>query len=459
MDTASHKQGQTYRHPVFKGLSDEELVSVYNITRVKKINASETLVKEGSRDEAVHLILEGSAKVLRNQNGRDTQITVLHQGDCIPQALVFGNGKKTESVIALEPLTVLALDEGSFNVLPPNLQLAIYKNLGRLSAYQINDLVEEKIGLSHRNNTLTSRMANLLQRKSHDYAGSEMIQSILTKIPRLPMFTTQIAMMLFDENVSTRQIAEKAKLDPSLVSAVLKTVNSAYYGFQHRIADFQHALLLLGFNHIHQLVIDIGIRSTMPKSPEFRELQFHCVMVCSISFEMAKLFGIERSATNSTIGLLHDIGKSVVLLLKKQNPKMSLLIDELDHCKIGSLLLKKWNIPDAVCLCLEYQSYPDLLPPEEIPEETRKDVAVLYISHLCYEYLQGKGENELSIPFLNEYMELLGASEGTISGLVRNELLPRLNKTLSTLPQNVRQFLMESMNSAEENRGPDRLDA
>jgi HD-like signal output (HDOD) protein len=361
-------------------------------------------------------------------------------------------------VIALEPLTVLALDEGSFNVLPPNLQLAIHKNLGRLSAQQINDLIEEKIALSLRSNTLTARMAGLLQRKSHQYASSEMIQCILTKIPLLPIFTTQIAMMLFDENISTRQIAEKAKLDPSLVSAVLKTVNSAYYGFQHRIADFQHALLLLGFNHIHQLVIDIGIRSTMPKSPEFRELQFHCIMVCSISFEIAKLFGIERSAANSTIGLLHDIGKCVILLLKKQNPKMTLLIDELDHTKIGSLLLKKWNIPDAVCRCIEYQGYPELLPPEEIPKAPRKDVAALYISHLCYEYLQGKSENELPTPFLNEYMDVLGSSEETISGLVRKELLPRLNKALSTFPQNVRKFLMESMERTQEKREQDLLD-
>jgi HD-like signal output (HDOD) protein len=458
MSTASRRQERTYRHPAFDGLRDEELVSLYNITSVKKINAGEILVKEGSPDATVHLILDGSAKVFRKLNGRDIQITVLRQGQCMPQALFFQKGKRKESVIALEPLTVLNLDEGSLNVLPPNLQLAIHKNLSRLSEQQINDLVTEKIALSYRNNALTSQMANLLQSKSHKYADSEMIQSFLTKIPRLPMFTTQVAMMLFDENVSTRQIADKAKLDPSLVSAVLKTINSAYYGFQHRIADFQHALLLLGFNHIHQLVIDIGIRSTMPKSPEFSELQFHSVMVCSISFEIAKLFGIERSPTNSTIGLLHDIGKSVILLLRKQNPKMTLLIDELDHSKIGSLLLKRWNIPDAVCQCLEYQNYPKFLPSEEIPEEFRKNVAVLYISHLCYEYLQGKSENELFTPFLNEYMEVLGAAEGTISDLVRNELLPRLNKTLSTFPQNVRQFLIEGMNRTKENGPSARLD-
>jgi signal-transduction protein with cAMP-binding, CBS, and nucleotidyltransferase domain len=96
MSTASRRQERTYRHPAFDGLRDEELVSLYNITSVKKINAGEILVKEGSPDATVHLILDGSAKVFRKLNGRDIQITVLRQGQCMPQALFFKKGKRKE---------------------------------------------------------------------------------------------------------------------------------------------------------------------------------------------------------------------------------------------------------------------------------------------------------------------------------------------------------------------------
>lgn len=288
-------------------------------------------------------------------------------------------------------------------------------------------------------------MANLLQDRSHKYASSEMIQSFLKKVPRLPVYTGKVAALLFDENVSTRDVAQIAKLDPSLVGAVLKSVNSAYYGFQRKISDFQHALLLLGFNQVYQLVVDIGIRSTMPKTPEFRELQFHSMMVSFISFEISQLYNMKRPVTDSTIGLLHDTGKSFILLLKKRHSTMTLLVDIIDHEKIGSLLLKEWNIPDEICRTLEYQGYPELLPPEQIPAEYRKNVAVLYVAHLCYEYLQGKSEYNLTTPFLSEYMNLLGSSEGTISGLVRKEILPRLNKSLNTFPQDVRHFLTKSV--------------
>jgi HD-like signal output (HDOD) protein len=445
MTTDFQKQGQIYRHPALEGLGEEQLIALYNSTSVKKINAGEILVKEGDTDTPVFLILEGSATVVRNSKGRGAQITLLRQGDCLPESLFFESGRRTVSVIASESLSVRVLDEGSFSGLPPQIQLAMHKNMNKLSAHHINDIVTEKIELFDRNRGLTSQMSNLLQDKSNKYANSEMIQGILKKIPRLPMFTDKLTMLLLDKNVSTRKVAETAKQDPSLVGAVLKSVNSAYYGFQHPIADFQHALLLLGFNQVYQLVVDIGIRSIMPKTADFRELQIHSIIAGFISFEIAKLCKLEKALVNNTIGLLHDIGKSIILLIKKQRPKMEFLIDMLDHTKIGSLLLKEWNIPDEICRGLEYQSYAEYLPPEEIPTKYRKDVAVLHIAHLCYYYLQGRSEYEPTSPFLSEYMDILGVREGTVSGIVNKGILPLFKKNLGTFPQDVRSFLMKSV--------------
>ncbi len=226
---------------------------------------------------------------------------------------------------------------------------------------------------------------------------------------------------------------------------MLKTVNSAFYSLRSKVSDFHHALTLLGFNQVYQIAVDTGIRSTMPKTPEFQELQFHSILVSFINFELSCLCKMNKPVSDSTIGLLHDIGQSVILLLRNQNPKVAFLVDLMDQSKLGSLLLEKWNIPDFVFRTLEYQEYPNIFHPEQIPLKYRNNVAVLYVSHLCSEYMQGKREYELTTPYLIEYMTLLGLSERTISKLVRKQILPRLSKQMSNFPKNVRQFLSDNM--------------
>jgi HD-like signal output (HDOD) protein len=256
------------------------------------------------------------------------------------------------------------------------------------------------------------------------------------------MYANRLAVVILDENVSTRDVADLAKLDPSLVGVVLKTVNSAFYGFKRKISDFQHAVLLLGFNQVYQLVMDVGLRNTMPKTPEFRELQLHAMVVSFISLEIAQLCQMKRAVAVSTTGLLHDVGKSVVMLLKAKYPKMDFLIDLLDHTKLGSLLLKEWNIPDVVCQGLEYQAHPEWLPPDQIPEAHRKEVAVLYISHLVYDFLTGKKEEDLPVTFLPQYLRLLRRSESSIRQFVEKMILPILKKKQATFPEDMRSFII-----------------
>jgi HD-like signal output (HDOD) protein len=437
-------ESKKYKHPAFEGLSDSQLIAVYSIGSVRTINAGGFLFKEGDIDLATYLIFKGSVQIQTNGKDQAGQIAVFRQGDSVPRMLFLKDQRRTASAVALEPLMAFVFDETSLNGLHDQIQLTIYKNLDKLSGFRINDLIINQIALSHRNTCLTSELADFLRARTQQYASSKTIQGFLKRVPRLPVYASRLAVMLLDENVSTRDVAELAKLDPSLVGMVLKTVNSAYYGFRHEISNFQHAVLLLGFNQIYQMIVDIGVRSTMPKTREFRQLQFHSVMVSVIGFEICQLSRVRNGALVSTIGLLHDIGESVILLLRQRNPKMAFLIDLLDHTKIGSLLLKEWNIPGVVCDSLEYQCYPELAPPEIIPEEYRKNVAALYMAHLCYEYLLGKSESDLPTGFLGEYMDVLQCPERSVGEFVEKKLFPSLNKRLKTFPQAVQNFLTKS---------------
>jgi len=446
MNVPFEKPREPHCHPAFRDLTDKELVSVYNSASVKKFDTGRVLIRKGDTDSRLYFILDGSAQILKSLNGHVRQVAVRGPGDWLPEAPLFEHRQATASAVALEPMTAFVLDEGTLNTLPPKIQLAIYKRLNDLSAERINDLIEKRLDLSDKNQYLISHLAQFLHARIDGYARSDMIVGFLQSVPRLPMYASRLAVMLLDQNVSTRKVAELARQDPSLVGAVLKTVNSAYYAFQSKVSDFQHAVLLLGFNQVYQLAMDMGVRNTMPKTSEFRELQFHSMVVSLIGFEISQLCNVKKAVVISTIGLLHDIGKSVILLLKRRHSKMSLLIDMLDHPKVGSLLLKEWNIPDEVSQSLQYQCYPEWLPPERIPKEWRENVTALYIAHLCHDYLGGKSENELSTAFLGEYLDVLNLPERSIAELVQNKVLPALNKKLNTFPENVRHFLTKNAN-------------
>ncbi len=440
MDAVSNKKSRYYRHPALNGLSDKDLISIYKIGSIKKIDPGGVIVKEDDTDKTIFLILGGSVKIIDNLSGQDKKIAILRQGDWVGEIAFIKQNHKTVSALATKPVTVLALDEQSMHALAPKTQLLIYRNLYDLAKQRINSFIISEAALVDKNNYLTARVRTFLQAKIDEYEGAEIIQNILRGIPRLPMYATKLAVMLRDEDVSTSDVVKFAALDPSLVGVVMKTVNSPYYNLRNKVTDLQHAVLLLGFSQVYQLVIADGVRSVMPATRGFRELQFHSAVVSFLCFEISQLCDKKQAPMLSTIGLLHDIGKSVILLLKKQYPKMTLLIDMMDHASIGALLLKKWDLPDVICQSIRYQHYPEVLPPSEIPVEHQKDVAVLHIAHLCYEYLKGQEEIVLSAAFLREYMDTLKLTEGTLTEFVKKKILPSINKKKNTLPEDVRQF-------------------
>ena len=149
-------------------------------------------------------------------------------------------------------------------------------------------------------------------------AELEAIQSIIKKIPKLPIFASGLTSKLMGTRASASEVAEDVKNDPSLVGIVLKTVNSAYYSFQKKVSDIQHAIVLLGFNEIYSMIIAQGVRETMPNTLSFRELHAHSVAISNIAYSISNHVKTGKPSELATVGLLHDVGQIVIELLKEQ---------------------------------------------------------------------------------------------------------------------------------------------
>jgi HD-like signal output (HDOD) protein len=344
---------------------------------------------------------------------------------------------------------VMVIEKSTLEALEEKTQLFFFKRLNDLAFERIRSLEARESDLARKNKSLRNNLMFGRAQKKVDYGSSELVQGIVQKIPKLPVFATTLAVKLLEEDISAAEIGDLIKGDPSLVGAVLKTVNSPYFGFQKKISDINHAVVLLGFNQLHQLVVGEGVRRTMPDRAVFRELHAHSSAVSQIAFTLSQTSGVGKPSQVATIGLLHDLGRGIVELLKEQNPKISVLLEGADPSQIGSLLLKMWNLPEVVWKSAECQVLPEYKPPSEIPADVRDLVATLYLSHLGYAFLQGRPEEEMATSFLEEYLELFRWEKLTIAGMMETKILPPIAKRMETYPAAFRDLLKGHV------RGPD----
>ena len=81
----------------------------------------------------------------------------------------------------------------------------------------------------------------------------------IDSVPMLPELATRILKMVDDPQVTSHRLAAVVSRDQSLVTSILRIVNSAYYGFHWRISSVSQAVVLLGFRTIRNLVLAASV--------------------------------------------------------------------------------------------------------------------------------------------------------------------------------------------------------
>jgi HD-like signal output (HDOD) protein len=136
------------------------------------------------------------------------------------------------------------------------------------------------------------------------------------------------------------------------------------------------------------------------------ELLAHPVRVAVYSRTLARKYKLSAIADQAYVaGLLHDIGKIVLVHHMKQTGSLSSVektsrfrdrrsqvnLEEIacgaDHALIGKLLGEKWNFPDELCMAIGMHH-----SPLGAPKETRKLAFVVYMANALADYEEGQTE-------------------------------------------------------------------
>lgn len=180
----------------------------------------------------------------------------------------------------------------------------------------------------------------------------------------LPQVVTTVTRLINDPESTMKDLEEIIKMDPILVSRLLRLVNSPYYGLVHTVDSIGRAVAFLGMKNLHNLVVTDALKNIFIESEtdavfSKKKLWLHCAAVSILSKMVAeRIFGINGDDA-FLCGILHDFGLLVEEQVRREDfhkicslcTSSSALLDmeqqvfATDHCKICHHMTLNWNMP------------------------------------------------------------------------------------------------------------------
>ncbi|MCG6534048.1 MAG: HDOD domain-containing protein [Syntrophales bacterium LBB04] len=195
----------------------------------------------------------------------------------------------------------------------------------------------------------------------------------INALPTLPSTLRRLSTVMVKPKITVEEISRFVANDPALTTKVLKMINSAMYGFPGRISSVSHAIMLLGLNVVKGLLLGVSVFEIMQKS--MQGLWEHSLGCASAARIIAKKKGLKEPDEASIAGLLHDIGK-VILILEFPNEyeeamrdaeENGILIGEAEmkqfaepHANVGRWLAEKWRFPNNLVEVIAFHHKPQL---------------------------------------------------------------------------------------------------
>lgn len=209
----------------------------------------------------------------------------------------------------------------------------------------------------------------------------DLLESVsnISTIPTLPSVIERISTLLKNPQTSAEEIGKAITTDQALASKVLKLVNSAFYGFPGKISTITHAVVILGFSTIKNIVLTASIIDTFKKSGtglkgfNIEEFWLHSIACGAAAKSLAKHIGVTNNESFFIGGLIHDIGKIILCQYLPDQfnqiinnvEKKNILIFESEkelfattHQEIGGYLVKTWNLPPNLQQAVYHHHYP-----------------------------------------------------------------------------------------------------
>ncbi|HXC99068.1 MAG TPA: HDOD domain-containing protein [Verrucomicrobiae bacterium] len=258
-------------------------------------------------------------------------------------------------------------------------------------------------------------------------------------LPPSPRLLVKLLEVFKQPDPDINEVVKLISHDPSFTVEVLKRCNSAFFAGDKPAENMFEAVSRLGFQEIYQIIMAMFAATAILKpgtggGAHVDILWRHSVAVAVASGVLATEAG-ESNAAAFTAGLLHDIGKVVMVSADRDKYAEAVLNSGMfgrpvvvtekelfgfDHAEVGARLLMRWNFPlNIVAAVLHHHRL-------EGAESFERIAAIIHLSNML---AHGTGE------------KLAGTPQGLQNAAVSMAVLQLVPDKITTLLPSMQQGL------------------
>ena len=229
----------------------------------------------------------------------------------------------------------------------------------------------------------------------------------INTIPPLPEIWQRIQALLNAPDTAPSDLAKVIEEDEVLTAHILKVCNSAAYNTSgsKEVTSVALALTRMGMETAHDILLQMVVPDFGKKEksdPEIQYIWYHGQAISLITRALAEYNHILESRSASLFGMLHDIGKLVILHLEGPE-KLEELRKEIisgtsalkaewsilgyTHIDAGMMLALHWRLPRSIHHFIYYHHHPDWHTPDSWPSDLQAVIMLVHMSHLVEEMI------------------------------------------------------------------------
>jgi putative nucleotidyltransferase with HDIG domain len=189
------------------------------------------------------------------------------------------------------------------------------------------------------------------------------VAAAVRTLPALPQVVMELVASLGDENCDIDRVARSIARDPAITAKTLRLANSSFYDLSRQVHSIDQAVTILGFSAVRNIATTSGLVagvSALGSGADLRAFWRHS-LACAVAARELALLQHGESAVAYTCGLLHDVGK--LLLLTRVGPAYVQLLGGpaypdspgveaeraalgVDHAQLGAMMARQWQLPE-----------------------------------------------------------------------------------------------------------------
>jgi HD-like signal output (HDOD) protein len=193
------------------------------------------------------------------------------------------------------------------------------------------------------------------------------------KLPMLPAAAMRVTELLRKDDLDPRAVVRALEKDPMLAAQVVRTANTIAFRGRVAATNLNQAVVRLGARQLRSfLVTAIAFQLFVSKDRDLdsamKGLRAHSVAVSMLSRDLAQLTQCEEIEEAYLAGLLHDIGKVVVMVFVMEvvrgqgagrapkvrvKPEDYISAIQALHRPVGHKLVAQWELPPILAQAIE----------------------------------------------------------------------------------------------------------